>query len=71
MYPDGDVTGSGDPALDRLGRSGNMSIILTARILVLLQDSGASQVEAHSALNACTALFSSMGASTVSTTASE
>jgi hypothetical protein len=50
-----DVTGrqvQTDPALDRLVRSGNISVILAAKILALIQDSGASQVEILSALGA-------------------
>jgi hypothetical protein len=46
------VTGreQSDPALDRLVRSGNMAVILTARILALIEDSGASKLEVISAL---------------------
>jgi hypothetical protein len=46
------VTGQTDPALDRLVRSGNMAVILTARILALIEDSGATQTEVMAALGA-------------------
>jgi hypothetical protein len=52
-----------DAALERFAQSPNMSVLLTAKILFLIQDSGASQMEAFSALNAVKALLPSAGGS--------
>jgi hypothetical protein len=41
-----------DPAIARLVRSGNMAVLLAAKILAMIEDSGASQVEVFSALGA-------------------
>jgi len=66
MQPSDDVTGQqSDPALDRLVRSGNMAVILTARILGLIQDSGASRVEVLCALGAVKELLHSFPISLV------
>ena len=52
--------GQTDPALDRLVRSGNMSVLLTAKILALIEDSGATQVEILSAIGAVRQLIPSL-----------
>jgi len=57
--------------MERLASSPNMSIILMARILFMIQDSGASRMEAFCALNAVKALLSSIDASHVPSDAAE
>ncbi len=54
MTPPNDVTcqRQTDPALKRLVRTGNMGVLLSARILALSEDSGASKVEVLAALGA-------------------
>jgi len=54
-----------DPALERLVRSGSMSVLLAANILALIEDSGASQVEILSALGAVRELVPSLPISLV------
>jgi hypothetical protein len=54
-----------DAALEKFVQSPNMSILLTARILFMIQDSGASQMEAFCALDAVKALLPSAGISHV------
>lgn len=49
------MAGRYDPALERY--ADNMSVILGARILAMLEDSGASQLEAHKALQIADALI--------------
>lgn len=49
------MAGRYDPALERY--ADNMSMVLGARILAMLEDSGASQLEAHKALQVADALI--------------
>ena len=59
------------PALDGLVRTGNTAVILTARILALAEDSGASQVEILSALGAVRELVLSFPISLVTSEGGE
>lgn len=52
-----------DAAIEKLAGAHAMSITLMARILCLIEESGASQMEAFSALNAAKDLLPSLGIS--------
>lgn len=49
-----------DPTLDRLLQSGNMGVFLAARILALVEDSGAAKVEVISALGVIDKLLATL-----------
>lgn len=52
-----------EPALDRLISSGNMSLLLAARIISLIQDAGANRIETAAAFNIVNALLATMDVS--------
>jgi hypothetical protein len=57
-----------DPALEKLVTSGSMSLLLAARIISLIQESGASQIEAAAAFKIVDALLATMGTVSLSAT---
>jgi len=54
-----------DPALDQAGAIGQHGSILSARILALIEDSGASLVQIYSALNAAKEIAGTLAISLV------